>query len=121
MKREVYYYFSEPATACGPADILRTASRAEALIPIAARRETVETDAQTDRPRYSRAITAIAPVIVREFIGKDHGLPDKTLFAVCTFGGAEMDALRCLHGILARQGVFAGFGTHAAKRLSQTG
>lgn len=45
-----------------------------------------------------------APVIVQEFIGKLRNLPGKTVFAVCTHGGAAGDALRTVRRLVAERG-----------------
>jgi len=103
MKREVYYFSGTGNTLC-LARCLAEGLDAE-LHPIGAYRndDAVETDAEGIGVVFP-VYYADAPMIVREFIGKLKNLPQKTVFAVCTHGGAAGDALRTVKSLLEDKG-----------------
>ena len=103
MKRVVYYF-------SGTGNSLRAAQElagrlAAGLVPMAAfrDRDAVETDADMIGLVFP-VYYGDAPVIVREFIGKIADIERKTVFAVCTYGGAAGDSLRTVRKLLMRRG-----------------
>lgn len=103
MKRTVFYFSGTGNSLCAAREL---AGRLNAgLVPIAACREaeTVETDAESIGLVFP-VYYGDAPVIVREFIGKLPDMESKTVFAVCTYGGAAGDALRTVRDLLQTRG-----------------
>jgi ferredoxin len=103
MKSTVYYF-------SGTGNTLRLAQEVAAglravLRPIAAYRDTdaVEPDAEQVGIVFP-VYYSDAPVVVREFIGKLQNLRDKSVFAVCTHGGAAGDALRTVRRLVDKNG-----------------
>ncbi|MFH1879525.1 MAG: EFR1 family ferrodoxin [Bacillota bacterium] len=103
MNRVLYYFSGTGNTffaARGLADLLHAE-----LKPLAAYRdrETVACDAEQIGLVFP-VYYSDAPVIVQEFIGKLQDLENKTVFAVCTYGGAAGNALRTVRRLLAERG-----------------
>jgi ferredoxin/flavodoxin len=103
MKRAVYYSSGTGNTLCLARNVAE--GLGAQLRPIGAFHdcETVETDAQLIGVVFP-VYYSDAPVIVKEFIGKLENLKDKTVFAVCTHGGAAGDALRTVKSLLEARG-----------------
>ena len=103
MKTAVFY-FSGTGNSLMLARIVAEGLRAE-LHPIGAFRDagTVETDAERIGIVFP-VYYADAPLIVKELIGKLQNLPGKSVFAICTHGGAAGDALRTVKSLLEERG-----------------
>jgi ferredoxin len=103
MKRTIYYFSGTGNCLCTARELAEQL-QAEP-VPMAAFRdaETVETDAEGVGLVFP-VYYGDAPVIVREFIGKLKDLDHKTVFAVCTHGGAAGDSLRTVRGLLKNRG-----------------
>ncbi|MBN1777128.1 MAG: EFR1 family ferrodoxin [Clostridiales bacterium] len=109
MKREIYYFSGTGNTLCAARDIAGMLQAQPHPIGAYRNTEAVETDAELIGVVFP-VYYADAPVIVQEFIGKLKNLKDKTVFAVCTHGGAAGDALRTVQRLLAEQGGKLSFG-----------
>jgi ferredoxin/flavodoxin len=102
--QRIIYYFTGTGNSLRAALGLAEQLGAEA-VPMAAFREAnaVETDAETIGLVFP-VYYSDAPVIVQEMIGKIRNLQNKTVFAVCTHGGAAGDALRTVRDLLKENG-----------------
>ncbi len=103
MEMTVYYFSGTGNSLCAAREL---AERLNAgLVPIAAFREekTVECDTEGIGLVFP-VYYGDAPVIVREFIGKLRSPVNKTVFAVCTHGGAAGDSLRTVRDLLKKRG-----------------
>ena len=113
MKQVVYYFSGTGNSQCVAEDIAGRLGME--LIPIAAlaQYKGMDTDAEMIGIVFP-VVYGYPPVIVKEFTAGLKPKPGAYIFAVCTFGGSEMDSLRWMRRTLAKQGVagFAGFGVH---------
>ena len=103
MGRMIYYFSGTGNSLCAAREL---AERLEAeLVPMAAFRDAdaVETDAEMIGLVFP-VYYSDAPVIVQEFIGKLKNPESKTVFALCTHGGAAGDALRTVRKLLEKRG-----------------
>lgn len=103
MKTAIYF-FSGTGNSLLLARYVAEGLRAE-LYPMGMFRdqEAVETDANQIGIVFP-VYYSDAPLIVREFIGKLQNLPGKSVFAVCTHGGAAGDALRTVRELVEARG-----------------